>query len=124
QGELRLVDAVATSPESARELWRFLFGVDLVATVRLWNFDPATPLFLMVQDARRLQLRLSDGVWLRLVGVGEALRRRSYAADDRVVLEVEDEFCPWNTGRYAAGTDTGLTDDAADLRLSVADLAS
>jgi predicted acetyltransferase len=63
-------------------------------------------------------------VWLRLVDVREALRRRSYAADDRVVLEVEDEFCPWNTGRYAAGTDTGPTDDAADLRLSVADLAS
>jgi len=123
-GELRLVDVVATSPEATRELWRFLFGIDLVATVKLWNFDPATPLFLMVQDARRLQLRLSDGLWLRLVDVAEALRRRSFTGDGAVVLEVLDEFCPWNEGRYRVGSEPGPTDDPAELRLSVADLAS
>ena len=49
QSELVLVDAIATSTEATRELWRYLFGVDLIAKVSLWNFDPATPLFLMVQ---------------------------------------------------------------------------
>ena len=43
------------------------------------------------RDARRLQLKLSDGIWLRLVDVGEALRRRSYEGDDSVVLEVTDD---------------------------------
>ena len=124
QGELRILDAIATSAEATRELWRFLFGVDLVARVNLWNFDPATPLFLMVEDARRLQLRLTDGIWLRLVDVAEALRRRSYAGNASVVLEVADAFCPWNEGRYRAGADVGPTEDAAELRLSVADLAS
>jgi predicted acetyltransferase len=124
QSELVLVDAIATSTEATRELWRYLFGVDLIAKVSLWNFDPATPLFLMVRDARRLQLKLSDGIWLRLVDVGEALRRRSYEGDDSVVLEVTDAFCPWNEGRYRAGSEAGPTEDAAELRLSVADLAS
>jgi predicted acetyltransferase len=124
QSELVLVDAIATSTEATRELWRFLFGVDLIARVSLWNFDPATPLFLMVQDARRLQLKLGDGIWLRLVDVEEALRKRSYATDDSVVLGVVDAFCPWNEGRYRAGADAGKTDDAAELRLAVADLAS
>jgi predicted acetyltransferase len=78
----------------------------------------------MVRDARRLQLKLGDGIWLRLVDVGEALRRRSYAGDDTVCLEVADAFCPANDGRYRAGQDAGPTEDAADLRLSVADLAS
>jgi predicted acetyltransferase len=124
QGEVRLVDAIATSPRAARELWRYLFGIDLVARVSLWNFDPASPLYLMVQDARRLQLRLGDGLWMRLVDVAEALRRRSYAGEGRVVLEVEDAFCPWNTGRYAAGAEAGATEDEPELRLSAADLAS
>ena len=124
EGELRLVDAIATSTEATRELWRYLFGVDLVSRISLWNYDPATPLFLMVKDARRLQLKLADGIWLRLVDVGEALRRRSYAGDGSVVLELTDAFCPWNEGRYRAGANAGPTDDAAELRLTVSDLAS
>ncbi len=124
QGELRLVDAIATSTEATRELWRYLFGVDLVSRVSLWNYDPATPLFLMVKDARRLQLKLADGIWLRLVDVGEALRLRSYTGEGSVVLQVTDDFCPWNDGRYRAGEDAGPTDDAAELELSAADLAS
>ncbi len=124
RGELVLVDAISTSTEGTRELWRYLFGVDLVARVTLWNFDPATPLFLMVKDARRLQLKLSDGIWLRLVDVGEALKRRSYADTGSVVLEVTDEFCPWNNGRYRAGAKPGRARADAELRLSAADLAS
>jgi predicted acetyltransferase len=124
QSELRLVDAIATSTEATRELWRYVFGVDLIVRVSLWNYDPATPLFLMVKDARRLQLRVTDGIWLRLVDVGEALRRRSYEGDDSVVLDVTDEFCSWNEGRYRAGEGAGPTEDAAELRLSTADLAS
>ena len=53
ESDLVLVDAIATSTEATRELWRYLFGVDLIAKVSLWNFDPATPLFLMVKDARQ-----------------------------------------------------------------------
>jgi predicted acetyltransferase len=124
ESNLVLVDAIATSTEATRELWRFIFGVDLIAKVSLWNYDTATPLFLMVKDARRLQLKLGDGIWLRLVDVGEALRLRSYEGDDSVVVEVTDAFCPWNEGRYRAGENAGPTEDAAELRLSAADLAS
>jgi predicted acetyltransferase len=124
QSELVLVDAIATSTEATRELWRYIFGVDLIARVTLWNYDPATSLFLMVKDARRLQLKLADGIWLRLVDVAEALCRRSYDGEGSVVLEVKDDFCPWNEGRYRAGEGAGATDDSAELRLSAADLAS
>ena len=124
QGVVRTLEALATSPVATRELWRFLFGIDLVARVKTWRFDPASPLFLMLADARRLNLTISDGLWLRLVDVGDALRRRSYAGEGSVVLSVADAFCPWNEGRYRAGGDAGPTDDPADLRLAVADLAS
>jgi predicted acetyltransferase len=124
QSELRVIEATATAPLATRELWRFLFGVDLVSTVSAWLFDPGSPLFLAVVDPRRLEPRLSDGLWLRLVDVEAALRARSYGESEPVVLEVTDAFCPWNAGRYRVGGGAERTDDPADLRLDVADLAS
>ncbi len=121
--ELRVGDAFATSLPATRELWRFLFGIDLVKRVH-GRVDPALPLFLMVTDARNVQLRVFEGVWLRLVDVGAALAGRGYATGDAVVAEVRDEFCPWNAGRWRMGRDAGRTDDAAELELDVADLAS
>ena len=123
-GEVRISESFATSTDAVRELWRFLAGIDLVTRVKQQVFDPASPLFLMVVDPRRLRLRLHDGMWLRLVDVDAALRARSYAEDGSVVLEVRDEVCPWNDGRYRAGQEPGRTDDEPDARLAVADLAS
>ena len=40
------------------------------------------------------------------------------------MLEVTDELCTWNAGRYRVGDDPGRTEDTADLALDVADLAS
>jgi predicted acetyltransferase len=79
---------------------------------------------LMVSDPRSLQLRLADGLWLRIVDVEAALRARSYTDAEPVVIDVRDELCPWNEGRYRVGGDVGRTRGSADLELSVADLAS
>ena len=37
QADLVLVDAIATSTGGYARAWRFLFGVDLIAKVSLWN---------------------------------------------------------------------------------------
>jgi predicted acetyltransferase len=123
KSELRVVEAFATSPAATRELWRFLFGIDLIAKVNMFLFDPASPLFLMVADARSLHLAIVDGLWLRLVDVEAALRGRTYADAEPVVVEVRDELCPWNAGRYRVGADAERTKARADLELDVADLA-
>src|SRR6266536_3962664 len=123
RSQIKLIETVATSPAAERELWRFVFGIDLVARVQ-GRLDPGSALFLMVADPRSLQLRVSEGLWLRLVDVGAALAARSYASDDTVVIEVRDDFCPWNARRWRAGRDAGPTDDPAELELDVADLAS
>jgi predicted acetyltransferase len=123
RSQIRVVDALATGPTATRELWRFLFGIDLIDRVEQWLFDPASPLFLMVDDPRSLHLRLSDGVWLRLVDVDAALKARSYATDDTVVLELRDELCPWNAGRLRVGATVERTDDEPELELDVRDLA-
>jgi predicted acetyltransferase len=123
KGAVRVVEALAASTAAEREVWRFLFGIDL--TIRVDSrLDPASPLFLMVVDARSLNLRASEGLWLRIVDVEGALKGRSLASDDGVVLELRDEFCPWNAGRWRVGREVARTDDDADLELDVADLAS
>jgi predicted acetyltransferase len=79
----------------------------------------------MVVDPRSLHLRVSEGLWLRLVDVRAALAARSYAADDEIVLDVRDEFCPWNAGRWRVGpSGVDRTDGDVGLALDVADLAS
>src|SRR5262249_35248320 len=89
----------------------------------MFGCHPGSPLFLMVSDPRSLQLRVADGLWLRLVDVETALRARSYTDGGPVVFDVRDELCPWNEGRYRVGDDVGRTRRAADLEPDVADPA-
>jgi predicted acetyltransferase len=124
KGDVRLMEAFAGSAAATRELWRYLFAIDLTTHVKNEFFDTASPLPLQVVDMRALHLRVRDGLWLRLVDVEAALRARSYAADDTIVIEVRDELLEWNPGRYRVGSRVERTDDAADLALDVADLAS
>jgi len=124
RGEVLVVEAFATSARGERELWRFLFRIDLTTHVKASYLDPASALLLNVRDPRALGLRSTDGLWLRLVDVDAALRARSYGDGEPVVVEVADEFCPWNAGRYRLGEGAGRTGDSPDLALDVADLAS
>jgi predicted acetyltransferase len=122
--QVRVVEALAMNATAERDLWRFVFGIDLIERVSS-RLDPASPLFLMVVDARSLNLRASEGLWLRIVDIEGALRGRSYADDGEVVVDVRDEFCPWNAGRWrVGGGGVERTDADAELELDVADLAS
>ena len=99
-----------------------IFGIDLTVGVDS-RLDPSSPLFLMVVDARSLRLRASEGLWLRIVDVEGALGGRSYATDDAIVVELSDDFCPWNAGRWRLGREVVRTDEPAELELDVSDLA-
>ncbi len=124
RGEVRVVESFSASTVVERELWRFLHSIDLTVKVDVFSLDPASTLFLNVQDPRALGLRLGDALWLRLVDLDAALQARAYKPGRSVVLEVTDDLCPWNAGRYRVGDDAGRTEDTADLALDVADLAT
>jgi predicted acetyltransferase len=122
QGAVAAIEVLGETPTATRELWRYLFGIDLTERVESQIVDPAAGLWLGVADPRRLRITLGDGLWLRLVDVDAALGARSWASDDSLVLEVHDAFCPWNDGCYRTGE--GRVDAAPDLVLTAADLAS
>src|SRR5262245_48509051 len=126
---LRVIEAVATSPLAHRELWRYLFGVDLVKKIETLLLPVDHPLLLLVTEARHLRPRPSDGLWLRIVDVERALSARTYAADGAVAFELVDAFLPENAGVWrleASGGEARVSrsDAEPDLRLDVADLGS
>lgn len=122
--ELQGADAAAT-----RELWAYVFGVDLVATVRARPQPVDASLLWMVTEPRRLGMTVGDGMWLRLVDVAAALEGRGYAGSDSLVLELRDAVCDWNHGRWALeagpeGARVTRTQRSADLALDAGDLAA
>jgi predicted acetyltransferase len=127
-GKLEVREAIGASPQAMREIWRFLFGVDLVARVRGYLLPVDHPLFLSVTDPRRLKAQMGDGIWLRLLDLEAALEARSYAQDGTVAFDVRDAFCSWNDGTWRLTADGGRgaveRGGEADIRLDVADLAS
>lgn len=50
---------------------------------------------------------VSDGLWIRLVDVASALAQRHYACPVDVVIEVSDELCPQNAGRWRLTAQAG-----------------
>src|SRR5206468_345344 len=103
-----------------REMWRFVFGVDLISRITNRGGSVNEPLLLMLAEPRRANVRLGDGLWLRVLDVETALARRGYSADGSIVLEVRDDFMPDAGGRFRLTTSGGTgsaarTDDAPDL---------
>jgi predicted acetyltransferase len=100
ESELDVLEAVALDGRPTAELWRYLLDIDWAVRVgaRLLPVDHA--LFQLLATPRRMGFRVGDGLWARLVDIGEALSARAYAADGAVVFDVVDAFCPWNEGRW------------------------
>ena len=124
-GPVDVIEAIADGAVATRELWRVLLDMDWKATLKAYLLPIDHPLVHQLTYPRRMQLRLGDGLWVRLVDVGAALSARTYADADPVVVELEDAFLPENTGRWRIAADgTERTEDDADLALGVGELGS
>jgi predicted acetyltransferase len=126
--ELHVNEVEALDPAAYALLWRSMLDRDLVAKVHAGR-PVDDPLVALLADARQLRASISDDLWVRLVDVQKALELRSYAAPVDVVVEVLDEYCPWNAGRWRLSGDTsGATckpsEDEPDVRLPVAALGA
>lgn len=126
---LRVEQCMATDIEAHRQLWAFLFGIDLVQHVRIRRLPVDTPLPWWLAEHRRLHRTMGDPLHVRLIEVGAALSQRATTADTGVVLDVTDPFCPWNTRRWSLEGDGARlrcapSTAAAAVALDVRDLAS
>lgn len=129
KGTVVVSDLDALDPAAQGALWRFLFDLDLTSRIDVRRRPVDEAWQYLVSDVRRCSLLVRDALHVRLVDVGAALQARTYQAPVDLVLEVEDAFCPWNSGRWrlsgdAKGASCERTTDSADLALSVRELGA
>jgi predicted acetyltransferase len=113
-------------------LWQFLLGIDLVEELRAPGRPLDEPIRWLLTDHRHLKTMFTgDRSWIRLVEVETALAGRLYPQRGTLVLDVNDDFCSWNSGRYRlhvadewAPAEVERTEAAADIELDVSALAS
>jgi predicted acetyltransferase len=118
--ELQVVEAVALDGRPTAEIWRYLLDIDWAVRTTASLLPVDHPLWWLLAAPRYMKPRIGDGLWARLVDVGEALSARSYATDGTVVFDVVDAFCPWNAGRWRlSGGRARRTTASAQLRLDV-----
>lgn len=130
QGTVEVVELGAVDDATLLALVRRLVDFDLTSKVTLWNRTTDDPVMWWAGGPRSVDVRAYDSLWLRLVDVPRALAERGYAAPCDLVLEVLDEVCPWNAGRWrlTVGDDGRATctptDERADLTVPVAILGA
>src|SRR5262249_20164105 len=120
-----VAEAIAVSTQTTAELWRFLLDIDWAAETVAALLPPDHPLVFLLAQPRAMRYRMGDGLWVRLVGVGAAVAGRTFPDDGELVLDVRDEFCPWNEGRWRVASGSAeRTSAAPDLALDVATLGA
>jgi predicted acetyltransferase len=127
--EVRVQELYGTTPQARAGLWTFLAGIDLHPVLVRDKAPLDDPLLSQLVDARAVVAEVYDSLWIRLADVGRGLAARTYRAPVDVVLDVRDEFCPWNVGTWrlsgdATGATCERTGDPADLTLSARELGA
>jgi predicted acetyltransferase len=121
---LEVGEALGTSPQALDAVWRYLLAVDWVARIDAFWLPLDHPLFHWIREPRRMRFSVIEALWARLVDVGPAVSSRSLG-EGEVVLDLVDDFCPWNAGTWRVAADgVGRTEAEADLRLDASALAS
>lgn len=106
QGHARADWLMAADADTEARLWRYLTDLDLVSSVQVIGRPADDPVPLRAVDARTVGVRVTDGLWLRVLDPPAVLSARTYAAAGRVVVDVADDD-GYAAGRYALATEDG-----------------
>jgi len=125
QSTLDANSVIAVDDAAAVGLWRFLFGIDLIKTIRA-RFRPLRdPLPHLLADPRRMSFRVKEGIWVRILDVPAALGARRYATEGTLSIEVTTPDDAAGVYRLDGGPDGAScerTNGTPDLRMAVATL--
>ncbi len=124
-----VVEVVALTAAAHYRLWQAVLNLDLSAQTSVPRLGTADPLLRWLTDLRTPKPLRRDKLWLRIVDLPRALCARRYGLPVDLVLEVVDDFCPWNAGRWQLHGDERhvtctRTRKTSDLTISIADLAA
>jgi predicted acetyltransferase len=101
--ELELAELVALTAEARLALWHVLLNVDLVGTITTRQLPVDDPLPYLLTNPRAVRTTaLDDGVWAAVRDVPTCFAARHYAAEDRLVVEVDGVRYSIDGGRDGA----------------------
>lgn len=128
-GTVLVIALHATHPSARAAIWQYILAMDLARHLSVPLAGRDDPLRHMLTDPRAVDMSQGDALYVRLVDVGAALSARRYPSTLDLILDVEDQFCPWNAGRWrlTSGPSYGRcvrTDGDADLALSAETLGA
>jgi predicted acetyltransferase len=128
-GEVSVIEVIATDDPARRALWSFLTTIDLFPRITWWNAAIDDPLPWELSDGRRVKRTLGDSLWLRVLDVPRVLGARRYDSDGRVVIDVADPYLEVASGVYAVEVADGVaevlaTHEPADVALDVRELGA
>lgn len=123
-GEVEVMEAVARSVEGYRRIWEYLLNMDLVYKVGASYLPVDHPLRLMLNDLRKANCVIRDGIWLRIIDVEAAIRARAFG-DGSIVIRLRDARMKHNDGiwRIANGGIARST-QSPELSMDISDLGS
>ncbi|MBW3663300.1 MAG: GNAT family N-acetyltransferase [Actinobacteria bacterium] len=125
QAVLTVEEIQAADPKVAAALWRYVFDIDLMATVQSWYLTPDDPLRWLLADPRQLRCTaLADGEWIRILDLEAALTGRGYLADGTLVLDIHDPLFDDLGGTWRLHIEDGVgaverTATPAQLRVGI-----
>jgi predicted acetyltransferase len=129
QGRLECHDLTAVDPPARLALVSRLVSFDLIASVEFMATSLEDEAIWWLGGPRAAGVRVHDSLWVRVIDVPAALAQRGYASDVDLVLDVDDERCAWNAGRWRLTARDGAatcerTEDEPDVSLPVQALGS
>ncbi len=127
-GSIAIQAMVGETNEAEYALWHYASNIDLFPNISFWDGATDDALAYSVSNARSVQRKLADGLYVRILDLGAALSDRTYETDGELVLRISDDL------DYAAGTyrmqvtggvaEVGETTDAPDVALDVRTLGA
>ncbi len=125
---VHVVELFGSTPGSWSALWSLVLGLDLATQVK-GAFRPLDdPLFEFVDGVRRVERRITDTVWVRVLDVERALTSRIYGQPGALTITITDAMGIAN-GTYRLEWDghrinCAGTSGPADLVIDVAHLGA
>jgi predicted acetyltransferase len=126
--DLLIWDMQAADADVRAALWRYVYSVDLIGTVRATNVPIDDPLRHLVVDGRRVRVDfINDGLWLAPLDPARLLAARTYATTGRLTLEVHTPDGSTDTlalDADGAGATCTTTRDTPDIVCTTATLGA
>jgi predicted acetyltransferase len=125
QSTLDASSVIGVDDAAGMGLWKFLFGIDLVKTIRARHRPLRDPLEHMLTDPRRLSFSVVEGIWARILDVPVALEARRYAVEGSLTIGItgpEDVAGVYRLEGGPDGASCARTSGTPDLRMGISTL--